>query len=204
MINKTIVVFAVIAGACLTLATDASAEKARGGACGADMAKFCKDVKPGGGRIADCLKEHEKDLSKDCVEQRAKASEKRAKKGGKHGKSARGGDQDRQGFKGAWNKGGKGGGGACVSQYTKGFALGFQRGFKMRGNAGGAKGKKRGQAKVCSADTQKLCGDVKPGEGRVRDCLLKNIGKLSDGCKARTEKIKERLEEKDVKKDKAL
>ena len=111
MINKTIVVFAVIAGACLTLATDASAEKARGGACGADMAKFCKDVKPGGGRIADCLKEHEKDLSKDCVEQRAKASEKRAKKGGKHGKSARGGDQDRQGFKGAWNKGGKGGGG---------------------------------------------------------------------------------------------
>jgi len=34
--------------------------------CAGDAAKFCKDVKPGGGRIANCLKEHEKDLSPAC------------------------------------------------------------------------------------------------------------------------------------------
>ena len=34
--------------------------------CADDVSKFCKDVKPGGGRIANCLKEHEKDLSPAC------------------------------------------------------------------------------------------------------------------------------------------
>jgi hypothetical protein len=35
-------------------------------ACEADARKFCKDVKPGEGRIVRCLKEHEKDLSPEC------------------------------------------------------------------------------------------------------------------------------------------
>jgi hypothetical protein len=34
--------------------------------CADDISKFCKDVKPGGGRIANCLKEHENDLSPAC------------------------------------------------------------------------------------------------------------------------------------------
>jgi hypothetical protein len=37
-----------------------------GGPCSADMAKFCKDVKPGGGKKMKCLKEHESDLSDAC------------------------------------------------------------------------------------------------------------------------------------------
>lgn len=36
--------------------------------CADDTAKFCKDVKPGGGRLAKCMKEHEKDLSPQCKE----------------------------------------------------------------------------------------------------------------------------------------
>jgi hypothetical protein len=47
--------------------------------CAEDAAKLCKDVKPGGGRLAKCLKEHEKDLSPQCKESmeaaRAKAKE---------------------------------------------------------------------------------------------------------------------------------
>ena len=35
-------------------------------ACKADIDKFCKDVKPGEGRIIKCMQEHEKDLSADC------------------------------------------------------------------------------------------------------------------------------------------
>lgn len=34
--------------------------------CADEIAKYCKDVKPGGGRILNCLNEHEKDLSVSC------------------------------------------------------------------------------------------------------------------------------------------
>ncbi len=35
-------------------------------ACEGDARKFCKDVKPGQGRIVKCLREHEKELSPEC------------------------------------------------------------------------------------------------------------------------------------------
>jgi len=35
-------------------------------ACSEDIQKFCKDLQPGGGRIAKCLKEHANDLSPAC------------------------------------------------------------------------------------------------------------------------------------------
>ena len=34
--------------------------------CRADVEKFCKDVKPGAGRIINCLKAHETELSPAC------------------------------------------------------------------------------------------------------------------------------------------
>ncbi len=40
--------------------------KAAHQACDGDIQKFCKDVKPGQGRIVRCLKEHEKELSAEC------------------------------------------------------------------------------------------------------------------------------------------
>jgi hypothetical protein len=35
-------------------------------ACKGDVERFCKDVKPGGGRIMECLKQHEAELSPQC------------------------------------------------------------------------------------------------------------------------------------------
>jgi hypothetical protein len=34
--------------------------------CKADVDKFCKDIRPGQGRIASCLKSHEAELSEAC------------------------------------------------------------------------------------------------------------------------------------------
>ncbi|MBM4267615.1 MAG: hypothetical protein FJ144_13545 [Deltaproteobacteria bacterium] len=34
--------------------------------CAADIAKLCKGVPPGGGRIQDCLKQHEAEVSAEC------------------------------------------------------------------------------------------------------------------------------------------
>lgn len=38
-------------------------------ACKGDVEKFCKDMKPGDGRIASCLKEHKSELSEACQSQ---------------------------------------------------------------------------------------------------------------------------------------
>jgi hypothetical protein len=38
------------------------------GPCAEDAAKYCKDVQPGGGRMARCMKEHENELSGACKE----------------------------------------------------------------------------------------------------------------------------------------
>lgn len=36
---------------------------------------------------------------------------------------------------------------------------------------------------ACGADAQKLCADVKPGGGRVVQCLRSHEGELSDACR---------------------
>jgi len=37
---------------------------------------------------------------------------------------------------------------------------------------------------ACKADVQTLCPGVQPGDGRIKQCMMKNRSKLSDGCKA--------------------
>lgn len=184
MKRTLILVFAAgLAGSLLAPPADA-ARGGRGdgmGVCAADAQKFCKDIKPGEGRIAACLKENAKKLSKACSERQAAVKERGARRGGK-GEMA-GAFKGRQAN---WRKG-----------YKAGFKDGF-RGCAAEGRRGGKAMKARagrdGRSNVCEADAAKLCKDVKPGEGRVRDCLQENIKKLSDDCKVRQEKVKERLE----------
>ncbi len=48
----------------------------RRGACRADYEKFCKDVRPGQGRIVQCLRQHESELSAACKSEMAEGREK--------------------------------------------------------------------------------------------------------------------------------
>jgi len=56
----------IVVLSCLVLwvGSDAFAQSTR--PCADDIAKFCKDVKPGSGAIVSCLKQHENELSPVC------------------------------------------------------------------------------------------------------------------------------------------
>jgi len=95
------------------------------GPCADDAAKLCKDVQPGGGRMAKCLKEHEKDLSPACKDRIAE--------------------------------------------------------MKQRGNEFRA---------ACEDEVLKLCKDVKPGGGRIINCLKEHENELSPECKGKVESRK--------------
>jgi hypothetical protein len=47
-------------------------------ACQNDVQRFCEDVAPGEGRIAQCLRQHESELSTACKSEVAKARQRRA------------------------------------------------------------------------------------------------------------------------------
>jgi hypothetical protein len=67
----------IMAALFLTLSAAAAwAEKGPHGPCAEDVAKYCKDVQPGEGRIIKCLKEHDKDLSPACREKGAEMQQK--------------------------------------------------------------------------------------------------------------------------------
>jgi hypothetical protein len=60
---------------CLVMTAGVSAEEVDR-PCVADAKKLCKDVQPGEGRVARCMKEHENELSPACKENIKKMKEK--------------------------------------------------------------------------------------------------------------------------------
>ena len=44
---------------------------------------------------------------------------------------------------------------------------------------------------VCLADIKAKCADVKPGGGRIKDCVKTNAAEFSEACKARLARVVE-------------
>jgi len=55
---------------------------AAAGPCQADIEKFCKDVQVGGGRMRQCMQEHQKDLSSECLQYMQSMHSRAAGRGG--------------------------------------------------------------------------------------------------------------------------
>jgi hypothetical protein len=173
-VRLAIVSFAVLAGAFLGTAAAQPAEKG-GGACRPDVEKFCKDVKPGGGRIVQCLQQHESALSGACRDS--------MEQGRKRGAAAK---QRGEEFAEACK--------ADAEKVCKGVQPGEGRVLRCLvekkdqvSPACRQKIEEGERAHPCYTETLRLCKDVKPGEGRIAECLKRNESQLSGACKAKIE-----------------
>ncbi len=78
--------------------------------------------------------------------------------------------------------------GALVSAILVPAATFAQGASPAPGGGGGEFAKVR---EACRNDIARFCGDVKPGGGRVRECLKAHAAELSDGCKAAIKEARE-------------
>jgi len=137
--------------------------------CREEIEKFCKDVKPGGGRVDQCLRKHEADVSPECKEARLKLKEK---------------------VRGALD--------ACVpdvQKFCSGVAGGkarIARCMKEHEEELSPECRARstdlkdlmGPGNPCHPDQEKFCADVEPGEGRILNCMAEHRPELSEACNA--------------------
>ncbi len=137
--------------------------------CMDDAKKLCPGVEPGHGRIAACLKEHKAELSSEC-----KARIAQFREGGEAC------DADVQRLCPDTKPGKERH--ACMQQHKdevsekcKEF---FAKAMEVREGA-------REVMQSCRRDAQKFCPDVKPGAGRVLECLQQHKAELSKACAAR-------------------
>ena len=107
----------VVISLTLSGSADAIAKNAR--SCDGDVAKLCKDVQPGEGRVVKCLQAHAQEVSPACRQEMA-----------------------------------------------------------------GMESKVREFMESCKTEVQKYCQDVKPGEGRIIQCLKGHESQLSAQCKS--------------------
>jgi len=161
---KTIALRGAFAGFLLACLPAQAADQEHG-ACRADVQKFCKDVRPGGGAMARCLKRRESELSSACRERMAE------------------GRQQAEEFADACK--------ADADKLCKQVQPGGGRTLRCltanKDQLSALCREKIAQAKhrhPCMADIGRLCKNVQPGEGRIDQCLRQHPGELTGACKS--------------------
>jgi Golgi apparatus protein 1 len=137
--------------------------------CLDDAKKLCPGVEPGQGRVAACLKEHKAQLSQACKSRIAEFRE---------GALACQADAQKlcPGTKpGAERR-------QCMEEHKDQVSPECRELFSRVAEPHGAVGE---AVRACRADVKTFCKDVKPGEGRIAECLKQHKGELSPDCAAR-------------------
>jgi Cysteine rich repeat len=67
MVKPTVIAIILVCASLPASAATITFASVREGPCKIEVERFCEHVKPGGGRIQACLKEHVGELSKLCI-----------------------------------------------------------------------------------------------------------------------------------------
>ncbi len=140
------------------------------GVCLEDAKRLCPDVAPGGGRMLQCLKEKQAQLSEACMEKLGVKLDTR-------GRRIRDKCQADIGKRCQGVTPGKGRIFRCLSRnidtLDPACKTELQSTFQDTD----------GSMKACRPDRLKFCKDVSPGQGRILKCLNENHTKLSAPCR---------------------
>jgi hypothetical protein len=163
-LERFLVVAAALTAAPLAAQTPSGAE-GLGKPCADDVARLCPGVKPGGGRIAQCLQGKADQISPACkarIEQAKEVHEACMADAEKFCSDV---------------PPGAGRVAVCVQQHEAELSQTCRAHLqKVRARFNEVKG-------ACQDDARKFCTNVPPGRGRVAVCLHEHSAELSDACK---------------------
>jgi len=153
------------------------------GPCAEDAKKFCKGVKLGQGRLIRCMWQHRDQLSEAC-KAKAKKDWERAM-----GISADCADDAKKFCKGIIPGGGRII--ACLMSHEAELSPACKA-HSEKARAKVNAGIEKLVLGACKRDRDKFCKDIKPGEGRIVECLKQNRARLRPACKAKLRRVERR------------
>jgi hypothetical protein len=144
--------------------------------CGRDAERLCKDVQPGEGRIMRCMKAHGAELSPGCKQRIASFREEVS-----GGLEACNGDVEK--FCAGIERG-EGRVHACLLQHRAELSPGCKAaGEELTRRRESVKAATmRSVNDACKDELGKFCKNVKPGGGRLAQCLRQYDAELSPAC----------------------
>lgn len=160
----------------LVVAMSLSARARVLGPCRADAKRLCAGVKPGGGRVIGCLWKHRSELSPGCQQNARRIFIKWLQ-------ISAACYADTKTFCADVPPGG-GRIAACLARHS----AELQNPTCQAEVAKGKDAVKSFLPGVCLKDAQQWCPGIKPGEGRIRDCLIKNFVKLRRPCRMKVKR----------------
>lgn len=153
--------------------------------CKVDAERLCKGVEPGEGRILQCLKQHEAELSAACKEKRDSFRERMQE-------IRAACEEDAKKFCAGVQPGG-GRIARCLQQHQDDLSEACRgEGRKIREEQGAHRALLRDVQQSCREDAQKFCAGVQPGQGRIANCLRSHRSDLSQDCTAAIGQAKDR------------
>jgi len=204
--KRTALFAAFLAGFCLISAKCYPQEES----CAGDAQKFCADIQPGGGRIIQCLKKRDAELSAGCKEsiRNMRPPQEGRKPNGQDGMSGQGQngpggqeeDQGREQMKACEASAvkfckdiepGEGRIIQCLKKHNaelpaKCKAVVKTMRLPQKGQGGSGEEQGQGPGKdiaACKANIEAFCKDIEPGGGRIIQCLKTHESELSAECK---------------------
>jgi Golgi apparatus protein 1 len=159
----------------------ADEQQVRSDACRSDVERLCKDVQPGEGRLAKCMKDNDASVSSACKEHMAKLRE-RGQERMQAFQQACKGDLD-QYCKDVPH--GQGRVVGCLRDHTDSLSASCKDQLaEIDKRHKQMHGRMHGIGEACKGDVGQFCQGVQPGGGRLAKCLKANETKLSDACKS--------------------